>query len=60
MMIRSAYDLFRLDLLEQFRIKPPIDLDKEYQVWANLGQLIALGQEAIEFDGLRYENKSRR
>ena len=59
MMIRSAYDLFRLDLLEQFRIKPPKDLDKEYQVWANLGELIALGQEAIEFDGLRYENKSR-
>ena len=55
MMIRSAYDLFRLDLLKQFKIKQPKDSDEEYQVWENLGQFIALGTEAIEFDQLRYE-----
>jgi hypothetical protein len=60
MMIRSAYDLFRLDLLEQFRVKLPKNLDKEYQVWENLGQLISLGEEAIEFKGLTYEKKAQK
>ena len=50
-------DLFRLDLLEQFRLKLPKDSDEEYQVWENLGQLIALGPEAIAFDGLEYKSK---
>ena len=32
-MIRSAYDLFRLDLLEQFRLKTPKNSVEEFQVW---------------------------
>ncbi len=33
MMIRGAYDLFRLDLLEQFRLKQPTDSVEEFQIW---------------------------
>ena len=54
-MIRSAYDLFRLDLLEQFHLKPPKDSVEEFQVWRNLGELIVLGQESLEFEPLKYE-----
>lgn len=56
-MIRSAYDLFRLDLLEQFRLKHPKGSVEEFQVWRNLGELIVLGQESLEFKPLKYEVK---
>lgn len=56
-MIRSSYDLFRLDLLEQFRIKLPKDSVEEFQVWQNLGELIVLGQESMEFKPLKYDLK---
>jgi len=59
MMIRSAYDLFRLDLLEQFRVKQPKDSNEEFQVWKNLGELIILGQEALDFDPLKYKIKKQ-
>ncbi|MBC7876573.1 MAG: hypothetical protein H7Y59_05320 [Anaerolineales bacterium] len=56
-MIRSSYDLFRLDLLEQFRIKHPKNSVEEFQTWQNLGELIILGQESMEFKALKYEIK---
>jgi hypothetical protein len=59
MMIRSAYDLFRLDLLEQFRVKQPKDSDEEFQVWQNLAELIVLGQEALDFNPLEYKIKKQ-
>jgi len=59
MMIRSAYDLFRLDLLEQFRLKHPKDSVEEFQVWKNLGELIVLGQESLDFKPLEYEIKNQ-
>jgi hypothetical protein len=56
-MIRSAYDLFRLDLLEQFRLKQPKDSVEEFQIWQNLGELMVLGQESLEFKPLKYDVK---
>jgi hypothetical protein len=58
-MIRSAYDLFRLDLLEQFRLKHPKNSIEEFKIWRNLGQLIALGQDAMEYKPLEYVVKKR-
>lgn len=55
-MIRSAYDLFRLDLLEQFQLKRPKNSVEEFQVWRNLGELIVLGQESIDFSPLKYQS----
>ncbi|HUI88719.1 MAG TPA: hypothetical protein VLX61_08315 [Anaerolineales bacterium] len=57
MMIRSAYDLFRLDLLEQFRLKAPQDSVEEFAIWKNIGELLVLGQESIEFKPLKYVQK---
>lgn len=54
-MIRSAYDLFRLDLLEQLRLKHPKDSVEEFQTWRNLGELIVLGRESLDFKPLEYE-----
>ncbi len=60
MMIRSAYDLFRLDLLEQFRLEHPKNSVEEFQVWKNLGELIVLGQESMDFKPLEYEIKKQK
>jgi hypothetical protein len=57
MMIRSAYDLFRFDLLEQFRLKQPKNSAEEFQIWSNLGELMILGQESLDFKHLKYAIK---
>jgi hypothetical protein len=58
-MIRSAYDLFRLDLLEQFRLELPQDSVEEFRIWKNLGELIVMGQESLEFKPLNYVFKKQ-
>jgi hypothetical protein len=59
-MVRSAYDLFRLDLLEQFRLKMPKDSVEEFQIWRNLGELIVLGQDSIDFKPLEFQAKRQK
>jgi uncharacterized membrane protein YvlD (DUF360 family) len=56
-MIRSAYDLFRLDLLEKFRLKMPTDSDKEFYMWNNLNELILQGEHSLTFEPLEYDVK---
>lgn len=56
-MIRSAYDLFRLDLLEHLRLKTPKDSVEEYFIWKNLGEFTNLGKESLEFKTLSYKKK---
>jgi hypothetical protein len=58
-MVRSAFDLFRLDLLEQFRLEPPKDSAREFELWKNLGKLISLGQEVIDFNPLVYHHPKK-
>ena len=57
-MIRSAYDLFRLDLLEHLRLQTPRNSDEEFYIWKNLGELVDLGRESIEFKPLTYKKKA--
>jgi hypothetical protein len=59
MMVRSAFDLFRLDLLEQFHLQPPQDSVSEYKLWRNLGELISLGQESLDFNPIQYHFKNK-
>jgi hypothetical protein len=56
-MIRSAYDLFRLELLRQFRIRHPKNSIEEFKVWRNLGELFVLGQASMEYKPIKYEIK---
>ena len=54
-MIRSAYDLFRLDLLKLFHVGRPNNIKEEFQMWRNLGQLILLGQHQLSFKQVDYQ-----
>ncbi len=54
--IRSAYDLFRLDLLKQLRLKMPKNSYEEYKNWRNLGEFIVLGNASLGFDALIYDH----
>jgi hypothetical protein len=60
MVLRSSYDLFRLDLLEHFRLRSPKDSVEEFQMWKNLRELFVLGQESIEFRPLKYEKRDQK
>lgn len=42
-MIRSSYDLFRLDLFKQFKVPLPGDLAEEFEKWRVISELIAIG-----------------
>lgn len=44
-MIRSCFDLFRLDLLKQLQFKRPTLLTEERTRWEKISQLIVYGQE---------------
>lgn len=55
MAIRSSYDLFRLELIKQFHLRSPKNYNKEFAIWANLTQLIALGPDNLSFTTLKYE-----
>lgn len=58
-LIRSAFDLYRLDLLENLRIPLPKNSIEEFEIWKNLGELIVLGQESLDFVPLEYIHKGK-
>lgn len=60
MMVRSAYDLFRLDLLEKFRLEIPDNSVEEFFVWKNLTELLVLGTKSLEFEPLEYDLEKQR
>ena len=57
LMIRSAYDLFRLDLLKQFKLKRPTSSVTEFSAWKNLNELVVLGKHSLNFKKLVYRSK---
>lgn len=58
-MIRSTYDLFRLDLLKQFKLKMPKDSIEEWDAWKNLNEFIVLGRHSLTFQKIVYDTKQR-
>jgi len=56
LMIRSAYDLFRLDLLKQFRLKMPSNYAEEFRAWKNLNEFIVLGEHSRGFTQFDYDD----
>ncbi len=54
--IRDAYALFRLELLEKFRLELPENSADEFYEWKNLGELIALGAHSLDFEWLEYHH----
>lgn len=47
--IRSSFDLFRRDLLKKLEIPRPNNFDEEFDAWANLNELIVLGNQSLTF-----------
>jgi hypothetical protein len=47
LMIRSSFDLFRIDLLKRFGIKRPMDSDEEIHAWQKLNDMIVLGSHSL-------------
>ena len=56
-MIRSTYDLFRLDLLDHLKIELPKDSYDEFFLWKKIGEFIVLGPKSLDFDILKYKIK---
>lgn len=43
-MIRSSFDLFRFELLKQFKLELPPDSKREYDLWKKISEFIAIGE----------------
>ncbi len=52
--IRSAYDLYRLQLLEQMKMKRPENSIDEFHIWKNLGEFIVMRDFSLEFTHFDY------
>ena len=57
LMIRSSFDLFRLDLLKQLGLKRPLDSIDEFEKWEMLNELIVLGGHSLSFTKLDYRKE---
>lgn len=52
--IRSAYDLYRLQLLEQMKLKRPENSVDEFHIWKNLGEFTVVRNFSLEFTPFDY------
>lgn len=59
LMIRSSFDLFRLDLLKKFGVEKPTDSIKEFDVWNQLNELIVLGSHSFVYKKIDYLNEEK-
>ena len=57
LMIRSSFDLFRLDLLKKLGLERPKDSIEEFETWQRLNELIVLGSHSLTFTKLDYREK---
>jgi hypothetical protein len=49
-LIRASFDLFRLELFNNFKMARPKDLASEVQKWKDLNQLIVFGNKMVNYD----------
>jgi hypothetical protein len=54
LIIRSAYDLFRLDLLKKYKLKLPENSREEFFAWKDLNEFVVLGKHSLTFEQLEY------
>ncbi|HEX5838744.1 MAG TPA: hypothetical protein VFY26_13005 [Anaerolineales bacterium] len=57
LVIRSAFDLFRLDLLKKLGLEQPVNSIKEFETWQSLNELIVLGSHSLTFTKLDYRKE---
>lgn len=56
LMIRSAYDLFRIDLLKRLRLKIPANSWEEFFTWQNINEFVLLGRHSLKYKKLEYHH----
>lgn len=52
--IRSAFDLFRLDLLRKLEVQRPKNFNEEFDTWQNINELIVIGNQSVTFRPFKY------
>ncbi len=57
LMIRSSFDLFRLDLLKKLGLERPKDSIEEFENWNSLNELIILGSHSLTFKKIDYRKE---
>lgn len=58
-MIRSSYDLFRFDLLAQFRRTPPKTLKEERFMWKHICSFMNTGNASESFKKMKYYQQAK-
>ncbi len=56
-MIRSSFDLFRLDLLKELGLERPKDSAEEYETWYALNEMIVLGSHSLTHTKIDYRQE---
>jgi hypothetical protein len=57
LMIRSSFDLFRMDLLKKLGLNRPKNSIEEYNTWQSLNELIVLGSRSLTFKKIDYSKE---
>jgi hypothetical protein len=57
LMIRSSFDLFRMDLLRKLELKRPKDSIEEFDAWQSLNELIVLGSRSLTYKKIDYREE---
>ena len=57
LVIRSSFDLFRMDLLKKLGLRRPKDSIEEFETWQNLNELIVLGSHSLTFKKIDYSKE---
>lgn len=59
LMIRSSFDLFRMDLLKKLQLVEPHNSIEEFETWQNINELIVLGSNSLSYKQLEYRPEER-
>lgn len=60
LVIRSSYDLFRLDLLKKLELTRPSDSIQEFDTWQELNELVVMGRHSLTFKKLDYRPEEKK
>ena len=57
LVVRSSFDLFRMDLLKKLHVPRPENSIKEFSLWRELNELIVLGGHSLTFTQIDYRKE---
>jgi hypothetical protein len=60
LMIRSSFDLFRMDLLKKLGVERPRDSIEEFERWQELNELVVLGSHSLTFTKIDYSKEEKK